>query len=132
MFKIRKFLQKKKKIYNNAVLNKGKYAEEVAAKYLIKNNHLILHRNFLCKLGEIDIIALDKKTIIFVEVKYRSQKYSGNAAESITSTKQKKIIKAAQYWINQYHYQNSPIRFDAILFDKTIDYNHLTWLKAAF
>jgi len=108
------------------------YAESIAAKYLKKHRLIILEQNFLCKLGEIDIICLDKETVVFIEVRYRSHAQHGSAVESINYPKQQKIVKTAKYWTIQQQSQHFNIRFDAILFDKGIDYEHLTWLKAVF
>lgn len=130
MLRIRTFLQtlvSKKKI-----TNKGQLAE-LAAKIFLQKQHLtILAQNFSCKLGEIDLICHENGEIIFVEVRYRKGNSHGNAAQSIHLGKQKKVIKAAQYWLLINHKQDVPIRFDAILFDQSIDEQHLTWLKSAF
>ncbi|TBR44806.1 YraN family protein [Marinomonas agarivorans] len=110
----------------------GSYAEEIATRYLKQQNIRVITKNFLCKLGEIDIIGTDNNTIIFFEVRYRKNHKHGSAAQSITYTKQKKVINTAQFWLKIHGYRNVNIRFDAILFDRHIDHQHLTWLKAAF
>ncbi len=119
-------------ISRKKVSNKGQLAECAAKYYLQKQNLSILEQNFLCKLGEIDLICLDNGEIVFVEVRYRKDNSHGNAAQSIHLGKQKKVIKAAQYWLLINHKHDVPIRFDAILFDQSIDEKHLTWLKSAF
>ena len=130
MRKIRTFLQSlalKKK-----VTNKGQLAELAAKHYLQKQKLTILEQNFLCKLGEIDLICIENGVIVFVEVRYRKDKSHGNAAQSIDHGKQRKVIKSAQYWLLINHKHDVDIRFDAILFDQSIDEQHLTWLKSAF
>lgn len=95
--------------------NKGKYGEDIAVNYLIKNNYKILDRNYhFSRYGEIDIIALDKNTLCFIEVKTRSSNAFGAPLEAITRTKLDKIRKSALSYL-----QNSKIfyknyRIDAI------------------
>ena len=130
MLKIRTFLQalcQKQKISNQ-----GKLAEQAAAEFLKAQKLCILEKNFLCKLGEVDLICRDNGVIVFVEVRYRKNNSHGNAAQSIHPGKQKKVIKAASYWLLINHKQDVEFRFDAILFDHSIDNEHLTWLKSAF
>jgi len=59
--------------------NKGKYGEALAAKYLINKGYKINHQNWYCRWGEIDIVACDKDTTVFVEVKYRTTRAYGAA-----------------------------------------------------
>lgn len=130
MLKIRTFLRQltqKKQSFN-----KGQLAEEAAKVFLLSQKLSMIEQNFFCKLGEIDLICLDNGVIVFVEVRYRQDNSRGSAAQSIHLGKQKKVIKAAQYWLLINHKQDTPIRFDAVLFDQVIDNEHLTWLKSAF
>ncbi len=130
MLKIRTFLRQltqKKQSFN-----KGQLAEEAAKVFLLSQKLSMIEQNFFCKLGEIDLICLDNGVIVFVEVRYRQDNSRGSAAQSIHLGKQKKVIKAAQYWLLINHKQDAPIRFDAVLFDQVIDNEHLTWLKSAF
>lgn len=76
----------------------GKLGEDFAVSYLQKQGYKILQRNFYSKFGEIDIIALDDNTLVFVEVKTRWSKEYGYPEESITPRKIKHLIKAAQYF----------------------------------
>lgn len=112
--------------------NSGAYAEHVAATFLQKQRIKVIAKNFICKVGEIDIIGIDQNTIVFVEVRFRRSDTHGSAAQSITKSKQRKVIKSAQYWLTLTKNENINVRFDSILFDKYIDQQHLTWLKAAF
>ena len=65
-------------------------SEDLASKYLRKNKLKIIAQNYLCRQGELDIVALDKSTLVFVEVRQRSCSKLGTAGESITPAKQKK------------------------------------------
>lgn len=110
-------------------LCKGKQAEQQAALYLQQQGLHILQRNYLCKGGEIDIIAQDKNTLIFVEVRSRASTLFGSAAETITRQKQKRIILAARHYLVKLRTKEaSPCRFDAIL----IDGHRLKWEKNCF
>lgn len=110
----------------------GRQAEDLAAKYLKKHKLNLITKNFLCRHGEIDLICREGNTLVFVEVRFRHNKEYGSAAESINHSKQQKVIMAAKYWMMQNKCNKTEVRFDAVLFDQKIDYQHLTWLKAAF
>lgn len=77
----------------------GQSGEELAARYLQLNDYLILHRNFRCRIGEIDIIAMKNNVLTFVEVKTRLSTHTGSPAEAVTLTKQQKIRRTAQYYM---------------------------------
>lgn len=93
----------------------GKIGEDIACKYLEKNNYKIIERNFNTKLGEIDIIVKDKETeeIVFIEVKTRNNKKFGRGLESIDDYKMNHIINTAKYYLYK-NKLNTSIRFDAI------------------
>ena len=94
----------------------GVNAEKTAQSFLINNGYLILETNFRTKYGEIDIIAYEKNIdcIIFVEVKYRTRKDFGLPQESVTKSKQKKIIKAAFIYLKKVNKKYNNYRFDVI------------------
>lgn len=107
---------------------KGKNGEEIAAQYLIKQKYKILERNFKTKQGEIDIIALDKKEIVFIEVKTRTNIIYGNPKDAVDVKKKKHIYNTAQYYVCIHNLENEPIRFDVIeiyILDKTYKVNHI-------
>lgn len=93
---------------------RGAVAEDVAEKYLKKQKYKILERNFKCPFGEIDIIAKDKDTIVFVEVKYKSGSFLGFPRENITKSKLQKIKITAQSYLKKCNLYGSKCRFDAI------------------
>lgn len=91
----------------------GKRAEDAVANYLQKQGLLILERNKTYYVGEIDIVARDGETLVFVEVKYRKNMDFGAPYEAVTTSKQKKIIRAAQVYLQGYRIE--PVcRFDVI------------------
>ncbi len=96
----------------------GRYGESVACFYLQSNKYKILEQNYYASPNEIDIIAENKKYIIFVEVKTRSCRPDkelefGTPAMAVTASKQKRTLAAAQSYLLQHHTSKSP-RFDVI------------------
>lgn len=102
--------------YNPRKLNryKGKKTEEIAAKYLREKGWKILEQNYVCKFGEIDLIALDGDAIVFVEVKYRSRDYYGDPGEAVTLYKQRRISRAACWYLIEHQWDDRVCRFDVI------------------
>lgn len=93
---------------------KGIEGEKIAYSYLLRKGHRIIAKNFHSRFGEIDIISLDGKTIVFTEVKMRSSKRFGTPLEAITYRKLQKLQKTALFFLNLYKLSNSPYRFDAV------------------
>jgi|SRR3989344_6852262 len=83
---------------NNTSL--GKRGEDIAEKFLQDRGFKILDRNFQNKFGEIDLVAVDEDTLVFVEVKTRYSDKFGKPEEAVTPRKVRKIIKAGQYYRN--------------------------------
>jgi len=112
---------------------RGQIAEDIAASHLEHHHLRILARNVRCRGGEVDLIALDHNTLVFVEVRLRGNSRFGGAAASITAEKQRRVIHAARWWLSGdgRGHANRPCRFDAVLFDAP-DANHLDWIRAAF
>ena len=96
---------------------KGNIGEKAAARYLKRNKYKILSRNYVAKNKEIDIIAENKDTVVFVEVKARTEnvfvKGEPRPASAVTPDKQRSIIRAAKYYIATQKI-NKRIRFDVI------------------
>lgn len=92
----------------------GNYGEDVAVNFLEKSNYTIISRNFLCKQGEIDIIAKKEEEIIFFEVKTRTSKMFGKPREAITFYKKNHMWKSAKYFLYINNLMNRYIRFDVI------------------
>ena len=95
--------------YNKVFGNGG---EDIAAAYLKKKKYKIRERNYNIRGGEIDIIAEKGGYVIFVEVKTRSGKGFGSPEEAVTYTKQQRVIKAAQVYMQRLG--DVPVRFDVI------------------
>jgi putative endonuclease len=92
--------------------SKGDQAEQIVARYLESRGYKILDRNFSCRLGEIDIVAMHRDELVFVEVR---AKYSANTVDpvySVNLTKQKRIIRAALTYMGSRLDSPYPMRFD--------------------
>ncbi len=76
----------------------GKYGEEQAVKFLKKLGYKIIEKNFRIRGGEIDIIAIDNSTLVYVEVKTRTSHEFGLPEESVTPTKINFLIRAAKFY----------------------------------
>lgn len=117
---------------NDTTTRTGKRAEDLAARFLEKRGFSILTRNFRCRGGEIDLVCRDGKTLVFVEVRLRRNTTFGGAAASITLTKQRRIILAAQHYLAAHAKADSDCRFDCMLLDGTDDDNNIEWIRDAF
>ena len=111
----------------------GNQAEDYALKFLTQKGLRLLERNFTCYFGEIDLIMKDTEHIVFVEVRRRARSSFGNAAESVTPAKIKKLIRSATIYL-QWHKCLNKVhsRFDVVAIDSTGNEINLTWLKNAF
>lgn len=92
----------------------GDIGEQIATEYLDKNEYKILERNFYCRQGEIDIIAKDKKEIVFIEVKTRINNNFGEPAEAVNKMKQLHMYKSAKYYLYKLNLLDILVRFDVI------------------
>lgn len=128
---------------DNTTVSKGKYYEGKARDYLKSQGLKEFQFNFHSRYGEIDLIATDKDTLVFIEVRYRKNQDHGRAAATVNIHKQKKIIKTAQHFLQKKGLTNKiPCRFDVIgITGKDTDsaYNgeskdnlEFQWIKNAF
>ncbi|MEW5248078.1 YraN family protein [Microbulbifer discodermiae] len=107
----------------------GAAMEAVAARYLTETGLSIAARNYRCPGGEIDIVAWDGNTLVFVEVRYRRSDAFGCASASIDRRKQQKLHTAAADYL-QRHKVDCPCRFDVVAIDGGID--NIRWIPHAF
>jgi putative endonuclease len=100
----------------------GREAENIALKKLKANGYRIITTNFTCKIGEIDIIAEDKKYLIFVEVRSKKNSKYGFPQETVNKKKQNKIKKVALYYLQINDMIDKNCRFDvvAIIFNPVL------------
>ncbi len=100
------------KEHNNYII--GKKGEDIATAFLKKKGYKILERNFYCRQGEIDIIAVDNKEIVFIEVKTRNNTNYGMPSEAVTKNKYKHLRKATEYYVYKNNLYQEFIRLDII------------------
>ncbi len=108
---------------------RGRHAEDLAAAFLQRQGLQLVVRNYRCRFGEIDLIAREGKTLVFVEVRMRMSNTFGGAAASITAAKRAKLLRAARHYLAGTAHL-PPCRFDALLLsgpEHTVE-----WLKNAF
>ncbi|WAJ70095.1 YraN family protein [Catenovulum adriaticum] len=119
-----------KNLLNKRIIGQG--YEKAAETFLAKKGVTTIERNFNCKLGEIDLICQAGETLVFVEVRYRNNKSHGGAASSISPAKQRKVKKAALFYLQQQNINvnHCAIRFDVVTIDGEI--TNLNWIKNAF
>lgn len=108
---------------------RGEAGESLAATFLQAQGLTVATRNYRCRLGEIDIVARDGRTLVFVEVRQRRSRDFGGAAESITAAKRRRIIRAARHYLGRTRDAPS-CRFDAVLIQG--DPPHIEWIRNAF
>lgn len=92
----------------------GDRGEEQAAAYLEQKGYAILERQYRTPLGEIDLIARDGRTLAFVEVKTRRNERFGSPSSAVGWEKQRRIIRAAMWYMNQRQGDVPPCRFDVV------------------
>lgn len=118
-------------------LKQGKDAEAACCDYLESFALKLVEKNFSCRLGEIDIIMIDKDMLVFVEVRFRRNNDFGNGLESVTVTKQKKLRKTAELYL-QKNRQYKNARFDVVSMSKNTQPGNnkqeytFDWIENAF
>lgn len=112
----------------------GKLSENLAVQFLKRQGYKILDLNYRCPLGEVDIVAADKDTVAFIEVRSRSNKDCGFPFESINFDKKKHIIRTALYYQKRYNLYDYNVRFDvvSVLPEKTTGKIDIELIKDAF
>lgn len=109
----------------------GIKGEEIAIKYLKNKGYIILEKNYKTYFGEIDIIAKDKNTLVFIEVKTRTNTLFGYPFESINYKKIQKLKNVALTYIKRHNLQ-LPIRFDVLSIFMKGDNKQVQHIKDAF
>lgn len=92
----------------------GDRGERAAVRYLKRQGYRVLARQSRSRIGELDIVAMDGSTIVFVEVKTRSSHAAGHPVEAVTPTKQKQLTRAALQWLRSRRLLEHPARFDVV------------------
>jgi len=110
----------------------GQTGEAMAERHLKKMGYQILERNYRNRLGEIDLIARDKGTLVFVEVKTRRSDRYGGPRFAITAQKQKKLSITALSYLKQTQQINCKARFDVVLIKTTGNSPEIETIQNAF
>jgi len=112
-------------------MNKGRIYEEKASQFLSLKGYKILERNFFSSAGEIDIIAQDKRNLVFVEVKERKNTFY-SPYEAVERNKRRKIIQTAKYYLLKRKIKNTPLRFDVVSITEGKNWRVYEVIKDAF
>lgn len=107
----------------------GRRGEQIAAEYLQRRGMQILERNFRIRGGEIDLIAKEGETYVFVEVKARSGFAYGRGAEAVHVGKQQALLRTAQTYLYRNDLLEAPARFDVIELDFSGETPRLRYLQ---
>lgn len=112
----------------------GAAAEAAALARLSARGLQLVARNYRCRGGEIDLVMLDGRTLVLVEVRYRASRAFGGAAASVTRLKQRRIATAARHLLHaRAALRNYPVRFDVVAVSPGHDGAYdIEWIKAAF
>jgi len=111
-----------------AHLIRGESAEEQAHQFLIKKGLKPVCRNYRCKQGELDLIMTDQQTLVIVEVRFRKTDRYGSAVESVTRSKQSRIIAATHVYLSSQKADRS-VRFDVVALSGN---GNVEWIQNAF
>ncbi len=110
----------------------GSEGEEVAVRFLIKQGYKIITRNFRTRLGEVDIVAREEKTLVFVEVKTRTGKQFGSPLFAVDQRKQAKITRVALLYLSNKKLNACPCRFDVVAIQKHFGSYQVRLVRNAF
>jgi putative endonuclease len=111
----------------------GTLAERTAEHFLLQQGLVTLTKNYRCKAGEIDLIMRAGNTLVFVEVRMRSNPRYASALESVNYAKQQKLTRAALHFLQSHRlYDKVACRFDVVALDNTGNAPAIQWVKNAF
>jgi putative endonuclease len=113
-------------------IDTGKAGENIAAAYLKKNGYRIYEANFRCALGEIDLIAQEKKEMVFIEVKTRKSRELGYPEQAVGRRKQKKMSQLALWYLREKKLADIRARFDVVAITMLPEGNEIRLFKNAF
>jgi putative endonuclease len=99
---------------NKAKIILGKEGERIAELFLKKKGYKLVERNYRCAAGELDLVMLDQRVIVFVEVKTRTGSGYGTPLEAVAVRKQKKMIYVAQFFLSAKKLSQREARFDVV------------------
>lgn len=110
----------------------GAKGEELAVNMILESGLKVVTRNYRCPVGEMDIVARDGKTLVFIEVRTRRSSYRGWGEESITRQKAQRLQAIASFFLIQKGHKTWPdIRFDVVAIRWVGEKPEVNWIKAA-
>ncbi|MCB1823442.1 MAG: YraN family protein [Candidatus Competibacteraceae bacterium] len=109
----------------------GSAAEDLARRYLEARGLALVARNFRCRGGELDLIMRDGEYLVFVEVRSRRHTRYGTPAESVTRTKQRRLLRAAALYLQRQRL-DLPCRFDVVAILQADGEPRVEWIRDAF
>ena len=111
----------------------GRRGEDLAVTYLQKQGYKLIMRNYRCLWGEIDLIARDKGTLVFVEIKTRTSSEFGRPHEAVDRAKQRKLTQVATAYLAERHVgEDVPARFDVVAIHLAPSGPQIQLIKDAF
>jgi putative endonuclease len=110
----------------------GNKGEDLAADYLVAAGYRIVGRNYRCPFGEIDIVAEEGKTLVFVEVKSRRNDAYGSPQTAVGLEKQKKLSRIALHYLQEKRLGHRPARFDVVAVKLLPAGNEVELIRNAF
>ncbi len=110
----------------------GRRGERIAERYLRRHGYRILERNFRGAGAEIDLVAMDGETLVFVEVKTRRTAQAGMPQEAVNAYKQRHLRRAGEVYAHSHRAHDRPMRFDVVAILEDGSGRHLELLKDAF
>lgn len=112
---------------------KGNHGEQLALDYLVERGLTRVEQNISCRYGEIDILMRDGEEWVFVEVRFRASQNYGGGLESVSRSKQRKLINTAEHYMQMHHKTHfDSCRFDIIEISGDINKPEINWLQDAF
>ncbi|TVQ95652.1 MAG: YraN family protein [Desulfovibrionales bacterium] len=113
-------------------LIQGQAGEDAAVQLLETLGFQILERNWRCRAGEVDVVCLDRDTVVFVEVRTRADVARTSPTESVTRSKVTKLARAASFYLSQRDWWKRPCRFDVVAVVRTKQGYRLEHIPDAF
>lgn len=111
-------------------LTAGHDAETIAAEHLTQAGLILRERNVRCRWGEIDLIMADGQYWVFVEVKARRSDAFGGGLAAVTTSKQNKLRRTAEWYLNRHQSAQRPCRFDVV--SVNLKNENIQWIRNAF
>lgn len=114
-------------------LTRGRAAEDAALDFLRGRGLVLVARNHRCRGGELDLVMRDGSSLVFIEVRARSERGFGSAEATVTARKQRRVITAARHFLALHPAEaKRPMRFDVVAISLDGGDNALRWIRAAF